>query len=262
MNARTRILLLAICMSFVLGGVLLANGHQLALALASNSTNNSESAVTTTATTTSQQTNFDKANFHNPLKIDNKYFPLKPGVTFIYQGTQDGDPTRDEFVVTNQTKMVDGVNTRVIHDTLYVKGKVSEFTDDWFAQDDQGNVWYFGEFTTDVSQNNSHEGSWEAGMNGAKAGIIMEAQPKVGDTYNQEIARGVAEDKATVLSLDESICVPYGCFSHVLETKEFTPLEPGVVDHKFYAAGVGDIKESTVKGGSEESALVQIKTTH
>jgi hypothetical protein len=217
-------------MSFVLGGVLLlllllaANRHQLALALASNSTNNNseESTATTTTTTTTtatatatatatnqqqQQTKFDKANFNNPLKIDNKYFPLKSGVTFIYKGTQDSDPTRDEFVVTNQTKVVDGVSTRVIHDTLYVKGKVSEFTDDWFAQDDQGNVWYFGEFTTDVSQNNSHEGSWEAGLNGAKAGIIMEAQPKVGDTYNQELAKGVAEDKATVLSLDESICV-------------------------------------------------------
>jgi hypothetical protein len=157
--------------------------------------------------------------------------------------------------------LIDGVETRVIHDTLYVKGKVSEVTDDWFAQDNEGNVWYFGEFTTDI-ESGSHEGSWEAGVHGAKPGIIMESQPKVGDTYNQEVAKGVAEDKATVLSLNKSICVPYGCFSHVLETKEFTPLEPGVVDHKFYAPGVGDIKEVTVKGGSEELHLVDIKTTH
>jgi hypothetical protein len=202
---------------------------------------------------------FSKSNFHNPLNIDNKYFPLKPGTTFIYKGTQEGDPTRDTIAVTNNVKVIDGVTTRVTHDTLYVKGVLSEFTDDWYAQDDSGNVWYMGEFTTDLSNSGSHEGSWQAGVKGAKAGIIMEAQPKIGDTYQQEFAKGVAEDKATVLSLNEKVCVPYGCFSNVLKTKDFSPLEPSIVENKFYAQNTGDIREVSVQGESDESNLAQIK---
>jgi len=118
---------------------------------------------------------FDKSNFTNPLKIDNKYLPLKPGTTLIYEGKSDGDPTRDVFVVTNDTKEIMGIPTRVVHDDGYVKGEHEETTNDWFAQDDQGNVWYMGEYTTDLSNKGSHEGSWEAGVKGAKAGIVMEA---------------------------------------------------------------------------------------
>ena len=203
---------------------------------------------------------FSKSNFHNPLNIDNKYFPLKPGTTFIYKGAQEGNPTRDTIAVTKEVKVIAGVTTRVTHDTLYVKGVLTEFTDDWYAQDDAGNVWYMGEFTTDLTnKENPHEGSWEAGVNGAKAGIIMETQPKVGDTYQQEFAKGVAEDKATVLSLNEKVCVPYGCFSNVLKTKDFSPLEPSIVENKFYAQNTGDIREVSVQGESDESNLVQIK---
>jgi hypothetical protein len=203
---------------------------------------------------------FSKLNFHHPLKIDNKYFPLKPGTTFNYKGTKEGDPTRDTFEVTSKVKVIAGVTTREIHDKLFTKGVLTESTQDWFAQDDKGNVWYFGEFTTDfTNKENPHEGSWQAGVKGAKAGVIMEAQPVVGDTYNQEVAKGVAEDMATVLSLNEKICVPYGCFTHVLKTKEFTPLEPNVVSNKYYAQNIGDIKEISVQGESEEQHLVQIK---
>ncbi len=202
---------------------------------------------------------FGNSNFQHPLKIDNKYFPLKPGTTFIYKGTKEGDPTRDTFEITNKVKVIAGVTTREIHDSLFTKGVLTESTQDWFAQDDKGNVWYFGEFTTDFSNGGSHEGSWQAGVKGAKAGIIMEAQPKVGDTYNQELAKGVAEDKASVLSLDDKVCVTYGCFTHVLKTKEFTPLEPGKVENKFYAQNIGNIKALSVKGESEEQHLVQIK---
>jgi hypothetical protein len=148
----------------------------------------------------------------------------------------------------------------VIHDTLYEGGVRSEFTDDWLAQDDVGNVWYLGENTTEVGPPVSHAGSWEAGVKGAKPGIVMEAHPKVGDTYQQEFAKGVAQDMAQVLSLNESLCVPYRCFKNLLETKEFSPLEPGVVEHKYYAAGVGEIKAITVSGGQEESHLVNIQT--
>jgi hypothetical protein len=201
---------------------------------------------------------FSKSNFHNPLKIDNKYFPLEVGTTFIYKGTKDGQPSSDKFQVTNKVKVIQGISTREIHDNAFVKGKLSESTQDWFAQDDNGNVWYFGEFTTDIATG-GHEGSWQAGVNGAKAGIIMEAQPKVGDTYNEELAKGVAEDKAKVLSLNEKVCVPFGCFTHVLKTKNFTPLEPNSVENKFYAPEVGSIKTVMVKGGTDEEHLVQIK---
>ena len=129
---------------------------------------------------------FDKSNFHDPLKIDNKYFPLKPGTVMIYEGTdEDGKSTRDIFTVTNDTKEIEGVATRVVNDSAFVEGDLEETTNDWFAQDDDGNVWYLGEFTTELPSE-SHEGSWEAGVKGAKAGIIMEAQPKVGISTNKK----------------------------------------------------------------------------
>ena len=204
---------------------------------------------------------FDKSNFHNPLKIDNKYFPLNAGTTMIYNGTSDGDPTRDVFVVTNDTKQILGISTRVVHDDAYVKGDHEETTNDWFAQDDQGNVWYMGEFTTDLSNKGSHEGSWEAGVKGAKAGIVMEAEPKVGDTCKQEVAKDVAEDKGSVLSLNEKITVPYGSFSNVLKTKDFSPLEPDIVENKYYAQNIGQIKAISIKGESEVETLTQINGT-
>ena len=202
---------------------------------------------------------FDKSNFNNPLEIDNKYFPLKPGTEMIYEGKSDGDPTRDVFVVTNETKEILGITTRVVSDNAYVDGEHEEATDDWFAQDDQGNVWYMGEYTTDLTtKKNAHEGSWEAGVNGATAGIIMLAEPKVGDKYDQEFAKGEAEDQGEILSLDESVSVPYGSFSNVIKTRDTTPLEPDIVENKYYAPDIGEVKAISVKGESDESALVQI----
>jgi hypothetical protein len=201
---------------------------------------------------------FDKKNFSNSLNIDNKYFPLKPGTTFTYQGTKEGEQAGDKFIVTDRTKDVNGITARVIRDNAYENGKLTEFTDDWFAQDDDGNVWYMGEFTTEV-ETGSNEGSWEAGVNGGKPGIFMEANPKVGDNYQQEFAKGIAEDRAEIVSITDSVCVPYGCFTNVLETKETTPIEPTVEEHKFFAAGVGDIKEQLVSGGEEILELTKIK---
>jgi hypothetical protein len=201
---------------------------------------------------------FDKNNFSNSLNIDNEYFPLKPGTTFIYQGTKEGEKASDKFIVTDRTKDVDGITARVVRDNAYVNGKLEEFTDDWFAQDDDGNVWYMGEFTTEV-ETGSNEGSWEAGVHGGKPGIFMEANPKVGDNYQQEFAKGIAEDRAEIVSLTDSVCVPYGCFKNVLETRETTPIEPDVEEHKFFAPGVGDIKEMLTSGGSEILELTKIK---
>jgi hypothetical protein len=203
---------------------------------------------------------FDTSNFHDPLKIDNKYFPLKSGTIMVYEGTdEEGNSIRDVITVTNDTKDVQGILTRVVNDTVFVEGKLEETTNDWYAQDDEGNVWYMGEDTTDITnKKNPHEG-WEAGVKGAKAGLIMLAEPKVGITYDQEVAKGVAEDKATILSLNDNVSVPYGSYSDVIKTKEFSALEPDVVEQKYYAANVGDVKEKTLKGSKEGIELVEIK---
>jgi len=178
-----------------------------------------------------------------------------------YNGTdEDGKPVRDIVTVTNDSRDVQGISTRVVNDSVFVKEKLEETTNDWYAQDDKGNVWYMGEDTTDLtSKKNPHEGSWESGVKGAKAGIIMLAEPKAGITYNQEFAKGVAEDKATVLSSDNNVTVPQNSYSNVIKTKEFSPLEPDVVEQKYYAENVGDIKEKTVKGSQEGIELVEIK---
>jgi hypothetical protein len=206
---------------------------------------------------------FNKSNFHDPLKIDNKYFPLKPGTIMIYNGTdEDGKSMSDIFTVTNDTKEIQGIITRVVNDSAFVEGDLVEPTADWFAQDDNGNVWYMGEFTTDLTnKKNPHEGSWEAGVKGARAGIIMLAEPKVGDTYEQEFAKGEAEDKGTVLSLNENVSVPFGTFSNVLKTKDFSPVEPDIVENKYYAQHLGQVKAISVKGESEVETLVQINGT-
>jgi hypothetical protein len=157
--------------------------------------------------------------------------------------------------------MILGVETRVIRHRDWEKGKLVEDTFDWFAQDDAGNVWYFGEYSTQYKNGKviGHEGSWEAGVDGALPGIVMEANPQVGDTYQQENAPGIAEDMATVLGVDESICVSYGCFSNVLKIKDFSPLEPDVVEHKYYTPGIGLIK-TVLSRGFELSELVNIVT--
>jgi hypothetical protein len=193
-------------------------------------------------------------------KIDNKYFPLKPGTTFVYQGNSGGNPERDVMSVTHSTKQIMGMKCVVVDDRVWAHGNLTEKTFDWYAQDKKGNVWYFGENSKEYKNGKvSTGGSWEAGKNGAKPGIIMQAHPKVGQTYRQEYQKGSAEDMAKVLDLNGSVTVPYRSFHHVVVTKEWSPLEPGVVAHKSYGFGVGDIKEVSVKGPSERIELVYLK---
>jgi hypothetical protein len=184
--------------------------------------------------------------------IDNEYFPLKPGTTFVHEGGKE----HSEMSVTSETKKVMGVECVVVDHKEWEGDKLIEKTYDWFAQDKEGNVWYFGEDTKEYEDGKvvSTKGSWEAGVDGAKPGIIMQAHPKVGQTYRQEYYKGEAEDMAKAISLNESVRVPYGSFDGVLETKEWTPLEPGYVEHKYYARGVGH-----VYGGGLE--LVDMKHT-
>ena len=196
--------------------------------------------------------------------INNPFFPLVPNTTYVYVGTKDGSATRDEFAITRRTKVIMGVTCREVHDRGYVEGVLAEDTLDWFAQDNDGNVWYFGEDTKELDANGnviSTEGSWQAGVNGAQPGIVMEANPRVGDTYQQEFSAGVAEDKATVVALNKTVNVPFGSFKDCLETEEFTPLEPGAIEHKFYARGVGFIQSVALRGGRERLELVTILQT-
>jgi hypothetical protein len=194
-------------------------------------------------------------------EVTNPYFPLRPATTFHYTGETDGIPSTDDMEVTRQTKVILGVRCTVVHDRVYTNGLLSEDTLDWYAQDTSGNVWYFGEDTKELDSNGnvtSTEGSWLAGVNGAHQGIIMEAHPRVGDHYQQEFAAGVAEDMAQVLGLHKSACVMYGCFDDLLLTKEWSPLEKGVTEHKYYARDVGFVLVDVVKGGDEHSELVRI----
>jgi hypothetical protein len=191
----------------------------------------------------------DPADF--TTTIDNEYFPMEPGTIFLYRGGTE----RDRMTVTSDTKKVMGVECVVVDDRAWQGDKLVEQTYDWFAQDKEGNVWYFGEDTKEYENGKvtSTKGSWEAGVDGAKPGIIMQADPKVGESYRQEYYEGEAEDMAKVLSLNESLTVPYGSFDDVLVTKEWTPLEPSYHEHKYYARGVGQ-----VYGGGLE--LVDVKT--
>jgi hypothetical protein len=196
--------------------------------------------------------------------INNRFFPLAPNTTYVYVGTTEGSVARDEFAVTRRTKVILGVTCREVRDRGYVDGVLAEDTLDWFAQDTDGNVWYFGEDTKELDANGnviSAEGSWQAGVNGAQPGIVMKADPRVGDTYQQEFLTGVAEDMATVQALNKTVNVPFGSFKGCLETEEFTPLEPGTIDHKFYASGVGLVQSVALRGGRERLELVTILQT-
>jgi hypothetical protein len=192
-------------------------------------------------------------------RVDNPWFPLKPGMTFVYRGVKDGKSSRDVVRVLAATKTIDGAPCVSVSDRLFVRGRVEERTTDWYTQDDRGNVWYFGEATAELDHTGrvtSTEGSWLAGRDGAKPGIFMPAHPRVGESHRQEYLRGHAEDRFQILSLRTTVRTPAVRSTHALLTKETTPLEPGVVDHKYYVRGIGTVLEQTVRGGNERNTLV------
>lgn len=191
--------------------------------------------------------------------IDNPYMPFAPGTRYVFEGQSDGEKERGTVLVTTKTKEIMGVACTVVKDVVSVKGEIAEKTFDWFAQDRYGNVWYFGEDSTEYEDGKpaSKEGSWEAGVGGALPGIVMLADPQVGERYRQEFYEGEAEDLAQVLELDASADVPYGSFESVLVTKDWTPLEPNLLENKYYAPGIGMVLEMAVKGANERLELVE-----
>jgi hypothetical protein len=192
--------------------------------------------------------------------IDNPYLPLQPGHRWVYRETDArGTVTRDLVRVTHRTKRVAaGIVARVVRDTATRHGQVVEDTLDYYAQDRRGNVWYLGEDTTEFEHGKptSTEGSWEAGVDGAQAGIAMLAHPRAGRRYAQEDYPGHAEDRAKVLSRGEQVEVPAGHYRHVLLTKEWTPLEPDALEYKLYARGVGPVLSLGLSGDIDRAELL------
>lgn len=207
---------------------------------------------------------FEPDNFVDPAEIGNSiapnmYFPLKAGNKWVYKSTyenEDGDTVTEDItvVVTDRTKLIEGVTCRVVNDLVEVDGEKVEDTDDWYAQDVDGNVWYCGEEVKDFETFDGDnpelpelvaiDGSFKVGRDGARPGMIMLAAPQVGDAYRQEVLLGEAEDYAEVISTSASETVPAAsCPGNCLVTREGTPLEPDVQADKYYAPNVGCILE-------------------
>jgi len=192
-------------------------------------------------------------------RVDNPWFPLRPETVYVYGGVKDGASARDVVTVTHAVETIAGAPCVVVKDRLYLDGKLEERTTDWYTQDRRGNVWYFGEATAELDKRGnvkSTEGTWQAGRNGAKPGIYMPAHPTPGRSGRQEFYKGHAEDHFQVLSLSASVKTPAVASQQAILIKEWTPLEPDVIDHKFYVRGIGVVKEQAVKGATERNILV------
>jgi hypothetical protein len=194
--------------------------------------------------------------------INNRKWPMTVGSRWVYRVTDmsDGSTERDVITVTRRTKLIaDGIRARVVHDVVRDHGKPVEVTDDWYAQDAQGNVWYFGEHTIAYEHGKpTDDGSWEAGVDGAMPGVALPAKSRVGLTYREEYSKGVAEDQSRILALDMQAQVGAGHFEHVLLTEDFSPIEPNVSELKFYAKGSGQaVLAIDVSGGTDREELIR-----
>jgi hypothetical protein len=193
-------------------------------------------------------------------EIDNQWWPMKPGSRWVFRETDaEGSVSKVVVTVLDKTKLIaNGVEARVVHDQVTEDGQIKEDTFDWYAQDADGNLWYFGEDTTEYENGKpkTKEGSWEAGKDGALAGIIIPADPQVGMTYREEYYKDHAEDGASIIGTDGLAVVPYGRFEHCVQTRNFSGIEPDVIEEKLYARGVGVVLEITVSGGADRSELL------
>jgi hypothetical protein len=248
MRARTRLLIVAAA-----AAAALAVG-----ACGSDGDESSSAAGNQALPQGSEPVELDPADF--TTRIDNRYWPMKPGSRWVYRET-DSEGTVQRVVVTvlRKTKRIaNGIEARVVHDVVSEGGEPVEDTFDWYAQDSAGNIWYMGEDTTEYENGKpvSTEGSFEAGVDGAQAGVVVPAKPEPGLTYRQEYYAGQAEDQGEIIGVDKQAEVPFGHFTNVLMTEDTNPLEPKVLEFKFYAPGVGPVLAVSVSGGSDREELL------
>jgi hypothetical protein len=210
----------------------------------------------------SEPVDLDPADF--TTRIDNRYWPTAPGTRWTYRELDgEGKEVRVVVTVTDVTKRIaNGVTARVVRDTVTEDGELIEDTFDWYAQDAEGNVWYLGEDTAEFEEGEqtTAAGSFEAGVGGALPGIIMPADPSDGMRFRQEYHRGEAEDNGEVLSTQEQAEVPAGRYRGALLTKDTSTIEPGVLEYKLYAPGVGPVLVLGVSGGGGREELVRVET--
>ena len=203
---------------------------------------------------------------HNSNLVTNSWFPLARGSVYVYDGQKDGKSARDVMRVTRRVREITGIRAAVVNDRLFLNGRLAERTTDWYAQDKRGTVWYLGEKTAELNAQGkvtSTEGSFLNGRDGATGGIFMPAHPAVGQSFQQEAFRGQAEDRFRILSMATSISTPAVSSTMAMLTEETTPLEPGVVDNKYYVQGIGTVKEQQVAGApagrAESTQLVSFR---
>ncbi|WP_052323988.1 hypothetical protein [Flavihumibacter sp. ZG627] len=202
----------------------------------------------------------DEPVFTHSTQFTNPYFPARENTTYIYEGeTEDGMEHIEERRL-NVTRTIMGVECIIVNFRAYVNGNLVEEAFDWYAQDDAGTVWYFGEAVDNYLEDGTladHAGSWEAGVDGAEAGILMLAAPRMGMKYREEFYPDNAEDEAQVIGVNLTIETPLGTYTNCLKTKNWSKLEPGIIEHKYYAPGVGLVKEVNLQE-KEEIFLISI----
>jgi hypothetical protein len=202
----------------------------------------------------------DPADF--TTRIDNPYWPMVPGTTWHYVEREDGEKQTVTVKVTGRTKMIEGVRARVVHDVVRDgDGVILENTWDWFAQDSDANIWYLGELTREYVDGVpvNQEGSFQHGKGGAQAGVVVPGEPQVGCAYREELLAGEAEDRARILSTAETIQTRFGLRHRVLQTANTTPLEPDILENKFYVRGLGPVLELSVSPDLGSAVLVRIE---
>ena len=195
-------------------------------------------------------------------QVDNKYLTLTPGKKFVFEKKTGEGVERIEVIVSKETRQVMGVTTTVVWDRVWLNDQLIEDTKDWYAQDKEGNVWYFGEEVDNYEDGKlkDHQGAWEAGVDGALPGIIMKADPQVGDSYKQEYYKGQAEDMADIVALDQKVSVPYGKFEDCLQTRDWSQIDKSVNEFKYYCPEVGFVVLEKTIDGSERLELLRVST--
>jgi hypothetical protein len=198
------------------------------------------------------------ADRHFVATITNPYLPYRPGSKWVYRGVKDGVTQTDTVVVTHRIRMIQGIRATTITDVATHGSRVLERTTDWYAQDARGNVWYLGEATKAYGPNGAVDtsGSWLTGVHGARPGIVMTAHPRVGDAHRQEYWRGHAEDQYWLVDLNQHVKVPFVTSDHAALTMEWSRLEPGIIDQKYYVRGIGVVRELAARGPTEFANLV------